>query len=113
MRFGLLHLERVARTSSCRKNDAVGRADVEFIAFAARVREAGHRAAKVLRPQHGSVVCGERVNVAIVGTGEECVRKIEQAAEAGARQFCMHVGFPDKAGFVRDWAREVMPAFRP
>ncbi len=50
--------------------------------------------------------------LSIVGTGEECVRKIEQAAEAGARQFCMHVGFPDKAGFVRDWAREVMPAFR-
>jgi 5,10-methylenetetrahydromethanopterin reductase len=49
---------------------------------------------------------------AAVGTPEDCVRKLERAAEAGARQFWMSVHFDDKFRFMRDWASKVMPAFR-
>jgi 5,10-methylenetetrahydromethanopterin reductase len=49
---------------------------------------------------------------AVVGTPGECIRKLEQAIEAGARQFWMSVHFKDKARLMRDWARVVMPAFR-
>ena len=49
---------------------------------------------------------------AAVGTAEDCVRKLEQAAEAGARQFWISVHFDDKMRFLRDWATRVMPAFR-
>jgi hypothetical protein len=49
---------------------------------------------------------------AAVGTAADCVRKLEQAAEAGARQFWISVHFEDKMRFLRDWAAQVMPAFR-
>ena len=50
--------------------------------------------------------------MAIAGTPQECIAKIESAAEAGARQFCMHVGFDDKTGFMRAWSAQVMSAFK-
>jgi 5,10-methylenetetrahydromethanopterin reductase len=49
---------------------------------------------------------------AIVGTPTDCVRKIDQAAEAGARQFWISVHFDDKLRFIREWSELVMPAFR-
>ena len=49
---------------------------------------------------------------AAAGTPEDCIRKLEAAAEAGARQFWMSVHFDDKVRFLRDWAAKVMPAFR-
>lgn len=49
---------------------------------------------------------------AAVGTAQDCVRKLAQAAEAGARQFWISVHFDDKLRFLRDWATQVMPAFR-
>jgi 5,10-methylenetetrahydromethanopterin reductase len=49
---------------------------------------------------------------AVVGTPADCVRKLERAMEAGARQFWMSVHFDDKSRFMRDWAERVMPAFR-
>ena len=49
---------------------------------------------------------------AIVGTPADCIRKIEQAAEAGARQFWISVHFEDKLRFLREWSERVMPAFR-
>ena len=49
---------------------------------------------------------------AIVGTPADCVWKIEQAAEAGARQFWISVHFEDKLRFIREWSQQVMPAFR-
>lgn len=48
----------------------------------------------------------------VAGTPEDCIRKLERAIEAGARQFWMSVHFDDKVRFMRDWARRVMPAFR-
>lgn len=48
---------------------------------------------------------------AIAGTAEECVAKIEAAAEAGARQFWMSIHFDDKERFLRDF-QAVMAAFR-
>ena len=48
---------------------------------------------------------------AIAGTVEECVAKIESAAEAGARQLWMSIHFDDKERFLRDF-RRVMAAFR-
>lgn len=50
--------------------------------------------------------------LAVAGTPEQCVAQLERAMAAGARQFCMHVGFADKLGFLRAWSRHVMPAFR-
>jgi alkanesulfonate monooxygenase SsuD/methylene tetrahydromethanopterin reductase-like flavin-dependent oxidoreductase (luciferase family) len=47
-----------------------------------------------------------------VGTPAECIKKLEAAAEAGARQFWMSVHFDDKERFLRDWAAKVAPAFR-
>ena len=49
---------------------------------------------------------------AAVGTPAECIKKLEAAAEAGARQFWMSVHFDDKERFLRDWAAKVAPAFR-
>jgi 5,10-methylenetetrahydromethanopterin reductase len=49
---------------------------------------------------------------AAVGTPEDCIAKLEAAAEAGARQFWMSVHFDDKERFLRDWAAKVAPAFR-
>lgn len=47
----------------------------------------------------------------IAGTSRDCIAKLEQAIDAGARQFWMSIHFHDKARFMRDWARDVMPAF--
>ena len=49
---------------------------------------------------------------AIVGTPAECVKKIERAIEAGARQFWMSIHFDDKFRLLRDFAEQVIPAFR-
>jgi 5,10-methylenetetrahydromethanopterin reductase len=49
---------------------------------------------------------------AAAGTPADCIKKIEAAAEAGARQFWMSVHFDDKERFLRDWATKVAPAFR-
>jgi 5,10-methylenetetrahydromethanopterin reductase len=49
---------------------------------------------------------------AVVGTPADCIRKLEAAVEAGARQFWMSVHFDDKERFLRDWAARVVPAFR-
>jgi 5,10-methylenetetrahydromethanopterin reductase len=49
---------------------------------------------------------------AAVGTPADCIKKLEAAAEAGARQFWMSVHFDDKERFLRDWAAKVAPAFR-
>jgi 5,10-methylenetetrahydromethanopterin reductase len=48
----------------------------------------------------------------IAGTPSDCINKIEAAIDAGARQFWMSIHFDDKARFMRDWARHVMPAFK-
>lgn len=48
----------------------------------------------------------------IAGSSGDCIAKLEQAIEAGARQFWTSVHFEDKARFMRDWAGKVMPAFR-
>ncbi len=49
---------------------------------------------------------------AIAGTPKDCIGKLETAIDAGARQFWMSIHFDDKGRFMRDWARDVMPAFR-
>lgn len=49
---------------------------------------------------------------AIVGTAEDCIRKLENAVEAGARQIWMSIHFADKFRLLRDWSTKVMPAFR-
>ncbi len=49
---------------------------------------------------------------AIVGTPDDCIRKLETIVEAGARQIWLSVHFDDKYRFLRDWAGKVMPAFR-
>jgi 5,10-methylenetetrahydromethanopterin reductase len=49
---------------------------------------------------------------AAVGTPADCIKKLEAAMEAGARQFWMSVHFDDKERFLRDWATKVAPAFR-
>ena len=49
---------------------------------------------------------------AIVGTPADCIRTIERAAAAGARQLWISVHFDDKLRFIHDWAEQVMPAFR-
>ena len=42
---------------------------------------------------------------------DECIAKIEAAAEAGARQPWMSIHFDDKERFIRDW-KAVMAASR-
>jgi 5,10-methylenetetrahydromethanopterin reductase len=49
---------------------------------------------------------------AVVGTPDECIKKLGAAIDAGARQFWMSVHFDDKERFLRDWATKVVPAFR-
>jgi 5,10-methylenetetrahydromethanopterin reductase len=49
---------------------------------------------------------------AIAGTPAECVAKLERAIDAGARQFWMSIHFDDKLRLIREWAEQVMPAFR-
>ena len=48
----------------------------------------------------------------IAGSHEDCVRKLEQAVEAGAHQFWMSVHFDDKVRFLRAWGERVIPSFR-
>jgi|SRR5262245_17030270 len=48
----------------------------------------------------------------IAGTPNDCIGKLEQAINAGARQFWMSIHFDHKAQFMHEWARTVMPAFR-
>jgi len=40
------------------------------------------------------------------------VKKLDRAIDAGARRFWISVHFDDKRRFIRDWAEQVMPAFR-
>jgi 5,10-methylenetetrahydromethanopterin reductase len=49
---------------------------------------------------------------AIVGTEADCIRKLESAAEAGARQMWIGVHFGDKHRFLREWAEKIIPAFK-
>jgi len=49
---------------------------------------------------------------AFAGTPAECIEKVERAVEAGARRFWISIHFDDKRRFMRDWAEQVMPAFR-
>jgi len=49
---------------------------------------------------------------AVIGSARDCIAKLERAIEAGARQFWMSVHFDDKIAFMRQWAAQVMPAFR-
>lgn len=49
---------------------------------------------------------------AIVGTAEECVRKIEMAAEAGVTHLWMSIHFAEKERFMREWSATVMSRFR-
>jgi 5,10-methylenetetrahydromethanopterin reductase len=49
---------------------------------------------------------------AIVGTVDDCIRKIEAAAEAGAKHFWMSVHFPDKERFMREFGESVMARFK-
>ena len=49
---------------------------------------------------------------AVVGTPVERVKKLERVIEAGARQFWMSIHFDDKFRLIRDFAEQVMPAFR-
>lgn len=49
---------------------------------------------------------------AVAGTPDDCIKKLRQAVDAGARQFWMSAHFDDKTGFMRRWAASVMPAFR-
>ncbi len=48
----------------------------------------------------------------VAGTPMDCIRKLEAAIDAGARQFWMSIHFVDKVHFMREWARQVMPAFK-
>jgi len=49
---------------------------------------------------------------AFAGTPAECIKKLERAVQAGARRFWISIHFDDKLRFIRDWAEQVMPAFR-
>jgi len=49
---------------------------------------------------------------AFAGTPAECIKTLERAVEAGARRFWISIHFDDKLRFMRDWAEQVMPAFR-
>jgi 5,10-methylenetetrahydromethanopterin reductase len=49
---------------------------------------------------------------AFAGTAAECVKKIERAVDAGARRFWISIHFDDKFRFMKEWAEQVMPAFR-
>ena len=49
---------------------------------------------------------------AFAGTPAECIKTLERAVEVGARRFWISIHFDDKLRFMRDWAEQVMPAFR-
>jgi alkanesulfonate monooxygenase SsuD/methylene tetrahydromethanopterin reductase-like flavin-dependent oxidoreductase (luciferase family) len=53
----------------------------------------------------------ERIH-AVDGTPADCVKKLERTIEAGARQFWMSIHFDDKLRLLRDFAEQVIPAFR-
>ena len=44
------------------------------------------------------------------GTPQQCVEQLQEAGQAGARQFWWTVSFPDKMDFVTAFSRDVMPA---
>ena len=46
----------------------------------------------------------------VAGTADDCIRKLERAMEAGARQFWMSVHFDDKVRFLREWGEKIIPA---
>lgn len=48
----------------------------------------------------------------IAGPPKECIAKLENAIDAGARQFWMSVHLDDKIGFMKNWSSKVMSAFR-
>jgi len=50
--------------------------------------------------------------LAFAGAPAECIKTLERAVEAGARRFWISIHFDDKLCFMRDWAEQVMPAFR-
>jgi 5,10-methylenetetrahydromethanopterin reductase len=49
---------------------------------------------------------------AVIGSPRDCIAKLSEAIDAGARQFWMSVHFDDKIAFMRRWSEQVMPAFR-
>jgi hypothetical protein len=49
---------------------------------------------------------------AFAGAPAERIKTLERAVEAGARRFWISIHFDDKLRFMRDWAEQVMPAFR-
>ncbi len=49
---------------------------------------------------------------AIVGTQADCIKKLEAAAEAGARQIWIGLHFGEKYRFMREWAEKIIPAFK-
>ena len=54
----------------------------------------------------------ERTTSDFLFSPKDCIAKLEAAIGAGARQFWMSIHFDDKARFLLDWARDIMPAFR-
>jgi 5,10-methylenetetrahydromethanopterin reductase len=51
----------------------------------------------------------ERFSVA--GSPKDCIKKLEGAIDAGARQFWMSVHLDNKIKFMKDWSSQVMTAF--
>jgi 5,10-methylenetetrahydromethanopterin reductase len=87
-----------------------------------KVKALGARYAFADHVQPGSVNCRliEELGLvdyladrfALAGTPAQCIDKLERAVAAGARRFWISIHFDDKLRFVRDWAEQVMPAFR-
>ena len=73
-------------------------------------RQAGQHQPRAIKELGLLDYLAERFSIA--GTPKDCISKLEAAIGAGARQFWMSIHFDDKARFMRDWAREIMPAFR-
>lgn len=49
---------------------------------------------------------------AIVGTQAECIKKLDAAAEAGAKQIWIGLHFGEKYRFMREWSEKIIPAFK-
>lgn len=47
----------------------------------------------------------------VAGSAKDCIKKLEGAIDAGARQFWMSVHLDDKIGFMKKWSSQVMAAF--
>jgi 5,10-methylenetetrahydromethanopterin reductase len=45
---------------------------------------------------------------AIVGTPEDCLRRLHELEEMGVQKIWLNVHFEDKIGFMKRWSREVM-----